>query len=375
MSGDGRRFGRRPGHVVVVGASIAGISAVDALRAEGFDGRIMLIGAEPHGPYARPPLSKGVLDGSLAPESTLLPVPEAGVELRTGVAATGLDQDRRVVTLDDGDRVHYDGLMIATGSRARRLEEGVTSGGPAAELVLRSLDDAVQLRDRLAGARSVVVVGGGFLGMEVASSARGLGLDVTVIDLRPPLVAVLGPFLAGLFARAAQERGVRIVVGHAKVRLLRDGDRTIGAEVDGRRVEADVVVTAVGDRPNVEWLAGSGIATVGGVTVDDRCRANGDVVAAGDVAAIRAGASTRRMPFWSNAIAQAQCAAKALLRGGDPVLLAGSVTGPPGERSALLHWVDGDHRAAAAVNHKVSQAKLRRLAAELPAGEPLHRSS
>jgi 3-phenylpropionate/trans-cinnamate dioxygenase ferredoxin reductase subunit len=365
---------------VVVGGSLAGVTAVDALRCRGFDGHITLIGDEPYGAYSRPPLSKGVLAGLEPADSVMLPPPPAGVDVRVRTRAAGLDLQRRVVRLADGEEVPYDRLVIATGARARTL------GGPAPATVLRDLDDALALRDRLRDATDVLILGGGFLGMEIASTAVRLGLSVTVVDLRLPLVGVLGPWLAGIFTHAARRAGVRIVVSPGGARPLEAGTVELR---DGTRLSADVVVTAVGDRPNVEWLAGSGLALRGGVVVDARCRVSPEIVAAGDVAAFPDGGRLRRMPHWDAAMAQAKAAADALLLGeaaaayrpepyywtdafGLAVKIAGPlpVEGPPTsvegsleQGSALLRWDRDPQATAVAVNYHLSVAKLRRLTA------------
>jgi 3-phenylpropionate/trans-cinnamate dioxygenase ferredoxin reductase component len=354
-----------PRHAVVVGASIAGVTAVDALRQRGFDGRITLVGDEPHRAYSRPALSKSVLTGA---GSVLLPPVGPDVEVLAGTRATGLDAAGRRILLDGAGRLPYDLLVIATGARARRFAD---DGG---EVVLRGLDDALALRDRLAAARTVLVLGGGFLGMEVASAACDLGRAVTVVDVRPPLAA-LGPWLAGRFTDAARARGVRLVTAPEGVRRLDDSTAELGS---GARLEADLVVTAIGDRPNVEWLAGSGIPVRDGVVVDTRCRVNDRVVAAGDVAVV---GRLRRTPHWDAALCQARAAVDALLLGDaatpyrpDPYYwteafgltakIAGPlpVAGPPSpvEGSALLRWPEGP--TVAAINHRISVGKLRRLA-------------
>ncbi|MGW0578502.1 NAD(P)/FAD-dependent oxidoreductase [Streptomyces sp. NPDC002920] len=372
----------RTARAVVVGGSLAGVTAVDELRRQGWDGAITLVGDEPRAAYARPPLSKGVLKGTEDAASVLLPEigADGGVEVRTGTRATGLDLDARRVRVEGGEEVPYDKLVIATGARARTL------GGPG-ERVLRTLDDALRLRTEFGRARSLLVIGGGFLGMEIASSAAGLGLEVTVVDLRAPFVSTLGPFLAGLFGRAAHERGVRTVVAADGVT-----PRPYGAElVDGSRLEADLVVTAVGCRANTEWLEGSGLTVLGGVVVDERCRAAvPDVVAVGDVAAFPTGDGRfRRTPHWDSAIGQARAGVAALLHGdraqpytpqpyfwteafglavklagalpaaGEPTVLKGSVA----ELSALLRWDHPARPVAAALNHRIPVGRLRALAA------------
>ncbi|MFG2129287.1 FAD-dependent oxidoreductase [Streptomyces sp. NPDC048751] len=175
---------------VVVGGSLAGATAVDELRAQGWDGSITLVGDEPRPAYARPPLSKGVLKDTEAADSVLLPA-TGEAEVLLGVTATGLDLDARRVRVTDGGShpydLAYDKLVIATGARARPL-------GHPGERVLRTLDDALRLRTELARAESLLVLGGGFLGMEIASAGTELGLSVTVVDVRQPLVSSLGPY-------------------------------------------------------------------------------------------------------------------------------------------------------------------------------------
>ncbi|MEU6352327.1 FAD-dependent oxidoreductase [Streptomyces sp. NPDC047072] len=364
---------------VVVGGSLAGVTAVDELRRQGWDGAITLVGDEGQAAYARPPLSKGVLKGTDDAESVALPRLGADIEVLTGARATRLDPDARLVHVEGGTELPYDKLVIATGARARTLGEH--------GLVLRTLDDALRLRAQLAVSRSVLVIGGGFLGMEIASVAAGLGLDVTVVDVRAPFVTTLGPFLAGLFERATREHGVRTVVCPDGVTPTAYGARL----ADGSRLEADLVVTAVGCRPNSEWLHGSGLTLLGGVVVDERCRAGSpDIVAVGDVAALPTGDGRfRRTPHWDAAIGQARAGVAALLHGdaapqytprpyfwteafGLAVKLAGTLpaTGEPtvlkgslADRSALLRWDHPDRPVAAALNHRIPVGRLRALAA------------
>ncbi|WP_330350373.1 NAD(P)/FAD-dependent oxidoreductase [Streptomyces sp. NBC_00582] len=369
--------------IAVVGGSIAALTAAQSLRAEGFLGQVTVLSDEPHQPYSRVPLSKGVLAGRESAKSALLPAPGEDIEFHAGARAVRLDVRGRAVTLADGTRVPYDGLVVATGARARRL-----TGGD--DLVVRTLDDAVALGSRLAAARSAIVLGGGFLGMEVATTCRALGMEVTVVDLVPPLLRLLGPWLADLAVAAARDHGIR-------VRVAPDG-LTV---VDGHRVrcgesvlEADVVVCAVGDVPNTDWLRDSGLPldAGGGLVADACCRVAPGVVAAGDVVS-REG---RRTPHWTNAVEQGRAAAASLLRGvsarpyrpdpyfwteqsgldikisgelpltGTPEVLAGSVA----ERSALLRWRHGDGTATAvAVNHRLPVVKLKRLGGGVPAAE------
>lgn len=191
--------------VVVVGNGIAGLTAADTLREAGFDGELTIVGDEPHPAYSRPALSKALLlDGDDMASYALAPTSHGATEL-LGVRATGLHLDRRLVTLDDGTALPYDRVVLATGSRARRL-----SGLPE-ELTLRGLDDALSLRSRLAGRPSVIVVGGGPLGMEIASGCLAAGSRVTLVSQGVPLIVQLGSYLAGVFVKAALERGLTIV--------------------------------------------------------------------------------------------------------------------------------------------------------------------
>lgn len=367
--------------VVVVGAGPAGAAAADALRGRGFDGTITMIGDEPYPPYARPALSKGVLAGRDPATSVLLPG-GPDVDLRLGTRVTALDLAARRLRTAGGEPIPFDGLVVATGSRARRLDDGFD------ETVLRTLDDALRLRAELRAAGSLVVLGGGLLGMEVASVARDLGVAVTVVDLRPPLVAALGAWPAALLTRAARDRGVRVAVSPGGVRRLA---ADVVELADGSRLAADLVVTAIGDRPDVGWLAGSGLASrprAGGLVVDSRCRAAAGVVGAGDVAVFPGlpGGARGRSPFWENARAQAQAAAHALLHGDDappyrpepyhwteafgialkvagPLPVAGPprvLRGSPETGSALLRW-DGTGTAMA-VNLRLPVARLRSVA-------------
>ncbi|CAI9410557.1 NAD(P)/FAD-dependent oxidoreductase [Nocardioides sp. T2.26MG-1] len=333
--------------VVVVGNGIAGLTAADTLRAEGYDGELVLVGDEPHPAYSRPALSKALLRDADDLTSHVLPPAGHGASELLGVRAVGLDADRRLVELDDGERLPYDGLVIASGCRPRRL-------GIAGERTLRSLDDALALRALVATRPSVLVVGGGPLGMEVASSCLAAGCAVTLTNLGPPLVDQLGPHLSTFVVDAALARGLRIL------------------PADAPRPPADVVITAVGDVSNTEWLG-----LDGAVPVDARGRWRPGIVAAGDVAAFPSG----RTPLWTSAIEQSRVAAAALLHGdaapayvprpyfwteqfGLSIKAAGSLPahGEPtvvdGEGDAvLLQWPG----AAVAVNYRIPVPRLRRL--------------
>jgi NADPH-dependent 2,4-dienoyl-CoA reductase/sulfur reductase-like enzyme len=280
--------------VVIVGASVAGSAAAEALRAHGFAGRIVLLGAEPHLPYDRPPLSKQVLTGARQPDDlTLLSAGQlAGLEVEPllGHAAVGLRPGR--VELADGREVRFDRLIIATGLSPRRL-----AGQPddPRVLSLRDLGDAIALRDRLGASASLLVIGGGFIGAEVAASARQLGLDVTIAEADPaPMGRVLGERVGALCARLHEENGVTVRAG-AAVRSLRCSPGKVTAELaDGERLAADMAVVGLGAAPNTGWLSdvrfsGGGPVNgslTSGLACDDSGAVRGldGVFAVGDVA-------------------------------------------------------------------------------------------
>ncbi len=270
--------------VAIVGGSLAGLGAARALRDQQFDGRIVVVGAEDRLPYDRPPLSKDFLAGEVGLEDlALTTADDDGLDLdwRLGVPAARLDRAAAAVVLASGEEIGADGVVVATGARARPF--------PVAQLggvhTLRTVDDALALRDELRAGARLVVIGAGFIGAEVASTARALGVDVTVIEATPaPLAGVLGPDLGAVCAGLHGEHGVRLICGVGVTRLLGDG-RVRGVELaDGRVEPADAVVVGIGALPNVEWLAGSGVAVgPGGVRTDAAGATNiAQVVAAGD---------------------------------------------------------------------------------------------
>ncbi|MHB1468534.1 MAG: NAD(P)/FAD-dependent oxidoreductase [Solirubrobacteraceae bacterium] len=305
--------------IVVVGASLAGLRAGEALRAEGFDGELTMLGAEPHLPYNRPPLSKELLAGEVERSAVDLLAPdELRAQWRLGVAARRLDLRSRRIELDDESHVEFDGLVIATGVRPRMLPR--SAGAPRRGVfALRTIDDSVRLAAALRSAGSVAVVGAGFIGCEVAATARALGRDVTLIDvapapLEPRLGAALGDWLAGLH----RERGVRLALG-SPVEALEGQERLVAVRLaDGRRIDADLAVVGLGTEACTEWLAGSGIALSDGVLCDETLAAVGveGVVAAGDVARWPyAGGAPVRVEHWSNAVDHGFAAARTLLHG------------------------------------------------------------
>ncbi|MCK2237385.1 MULTISPECIES: FAD-dependent oxidoreductase [unclassified Crossiella] len=309
--------------VVVVGASAAGLTTVEALRRGGYEGKVTLVGAEPHLPYDRPPLSKQVLAGDWAPERARLRAEDhldgLDVELVLGNAATSLDPARARVGLADGAGLDYDGLVIATGVAARTLP---SAEGLAGVHVLRTLDDALALRaDLLTGPR-VVVVGAGLIGCEVAATARKLGAEVTIVEpLEAPMVRVLGARIGGLISQVHADHGVPVRTGVGVASLAGSMGRVTAVLLeDGTKLPADVVVLGIGANPAVGWLQGSGLTiSAAGVECDATCQAAPGVYAAGDVASwthLGLGAQLR-LEHRTNATEQGIAVAKNLLAGPD----------------------------------------------------------
>jgi NADPH-dependent 2,4-dienoyl-CoA reductase/sulfur reductase-like enzyme len=304
----------------VVGASLAGLRAVETLREHGYDGRLVLVGAEPSLPYDRPPLSKQVLAGDWSPDQIVLrpadSYPSLALDMRLGRRATGLDLDTRAVVLDDGERIDFDGLVIATGCRPRLLP-----GTPdvAGLHVLRTLDDALAIRDALETTSRVVVVGAGFIGSEVAATCRMRGLDVTLLEALPiPLAKALGEEMGAACAELHRDNGVDIRVGVAVEGLDGHGRVERVRLSDGGKVDADLVVIGVGVAPETAWLEGSGLVLRDGVVCDASCFASAPgVVAAGDVARWHNPlfGVDMRVEHWTNAAEQGVAAARALLAG------------------------------------------------------------
>ncbi|MFE4057648.1 NAD(P)/FAD-dependent oxidoreductase [Streptomyces sp. NPDC059096] len=309
--------------VAVIGGSLSGLHAVRALRDQGYDGRITVIGEESHPPYDRPPLSKRFLteEKEPAPEGLLEPEDESALDVEwiLGERATRLDPRRGEVTLAGGRRVLADGFVLATGAAARTLP-GATGRPPNGVHTLRTLDDARALRAELhAGPRRVVVIGAGFIGAEVASSCRGLGHDVTVVEAaRMPLLPQLGAEMAAALAALHTLRGTRLLCG-AGVVALRGRTRVESVELaDGSTLPAEVVVVGVGVTPRTDWLAGSGLAVDDGVLCDAGCAtAAPHVVAVGDVARIHRPelGGHVRAEHWTSAVEQPAVAVRNLLAG------------------------------------------------------------
>jgi len=307
--------------VVVVGASLAAVHAVETLREHGHVGEIELVGAEDVLPYDRPPLSKEALREGVDPDAVQLHEPgwydDLGVRLRLGQAAAHLDSRAREVVLADGARVSYDGLVIATGSRARAVSPAAGEHESECIRSLRTLADAQALRHELTRAKSLVVIGGGFIGLEVAATAREMGLDVAVVELAPvPLTRVLGDQVGHWFRHHHQAQGVEMHCGVAVDEIeCSPGNNKVRLQ-DGTVLSGELVVAGVGASPATEWLVDSGVDIGDGVHCDASLRTSvPDVVAAGDVASWYNPLfdETMRVQQWNNALTQGRHAAATLL--------------------------------------------------------------
>lgn len=315
--------------VAIVGASLAGVQAAQALRRKEFDGRISIVGAEPHLPYDRPPLSKSFLTDDEVDEDKLRLRPvvdpdQLGVDWHLGSPATALRRpegsaagdDGFEIELGDGSTVTADGLIVATGARARALPGTDDIDGVH---VLRTLDDARALRATLAAEpTSVVVVGFGFIGAEVASSARTRGHAVTIVEAaESPMSRVVDPEAGAEIAQLHRDHGVDVRLGVGVDGFDTDGGRLVGVRLaDGTTVEATAAVIGIGVAPNTEWLDGAGLTIDDGVVADDTCLAAPGIVVAGDVARWpnrRFGDRSTRVEQWDNAVEMGAYAATRLL--------------------------------------------------------------
>ncbi|MFI9834733.1 NAD(P)/FAD-dependent oxidoreductase [Streptomyces sp. NPDC051913] len=278
---------RAPAHVLVVGASASGLTTAEALRRKGYEGRITVLGDEPHAPYDRPPLSKQVLSGAWEPDRAALRTQDMldalDAEFVLGDPAVSLDTATRTVRTGSGRELRADAVVIATGVRPRTLpgQEGLSGVH-----VLRTVDDSLTLRKELLGASRVVVVGEGVLGSEIAATARTLGLDVTLTGpLAAPMALQVGPLVSGALGELHTERGVRLRLGSGVEGFTSEAGRVTGVRLtSGEELPADVVVVAIGAVPTTAWLADSGLELDNGVVCDSRCRAEEGIYAVGDVA-------------------------------------------------------------------------------------------
>ena len=315
---------------VVVGDGLAGASAAGTLREEGFEGRVLLIGSEPHLPYERPPLSKGYLAGKASLDDAFVHPVEfydtRDIELRLGAAATGLDLDARTVTVDH-ETIGFDRLLLATGSRARRLPPADRSGATVA--YLRTIEDSDRIKAGLRPGRRVVIVGGGWIGLEVAAAARTAGCDVVVIEpLAEPLLRVLGPTVGRIFAALHRSHGVELRTSTNLVEIhsrpvmgsVADGVPAVLQLDDGSAVQADLLVVGIGAIPNTDLAEAAGLKVDDGVLADEYLRtSHPDVFVAGDLANAlhpRLGRHLR-VEHWDNAKAQGTTAARNMLDAGE----------------------------------------------------------
>ncbi len=314
-----------PAVVAIVGASAAGVSAASTLRAEGYDGRVVLLGEEDAAPYDRPLLSKGYLTGT-STESDLLLRPEAfwtdrDIDLRVGSRVVALDPGERSLRLQDGSTLRADAVILATGGRSRQLPV------PGAELRgvfgLRTRADSDALRERAASAERAVVVGMGFIGAEVAATLRAQGLAVTIVEpLSTPLERVLGEDVGAVVGELHAAHGVEMIFGDGVVGFDgRDGEVAEVATTSGRRLPADLVVVGVGMIPDTSLVAGTAVAVDNGILVDARARTTvPNVYAAGDVANHDHPFYGRRLrtEHWTHAVDHGAVAARSVLGRGEP---------------------------------------------------------
>ncbi|QBI55755.1 NAD(P)/FAD-dependent oxidoreductase [Streptomonospora litoralis] len=320
----GTTEGRQMGgirEIAIAGAGMAGLHAAESLREAGFEGRVTMIGDEGHRPYSRPPLSKEFLTGKGAPASVELRDDAAfealDLDLRLGRRAQRLRPAERAIELDDGSAVAADGVVVATGARARRPDTALDGVH-----VLRSVEDAEAVHEAFKTEERVVVVGAGFIGAEVASSARSAGLEVTLLEAAPtPLTRVIDPRVGGVFTELHRDNGVDLRLGVGVTGFEGRGRVERVRLSDGDTLDASLVVAGLGALPNTEWLEGSGVGLAegtGGVLCDEYCRtAVPGVYAAGDIAAWphpRYG-GLMRLEHWTNAGEQADTAVRNLLAG------------------------------------------------------------
>jgi 3-phenylpropionate/trans-cinnamate dioxygenase ferredoxin reductase subunit len=307
-------------NIVIVGAGLAGANAAEELRNQGYTGDVTMVGAEPHPPYERPPLSKGLLLGTAEPDSALVHpaqwYADHDVELVTGSPVSELDLDTGHVVLGER-RLPYDRLLLATGAQPRRLPLADRSGADV--VYLRTLDDALALKDRLA--ERLLIIGAGWIGLEVAAAARAAGGAVTVVETAPlPLANVLGPELAPVFAGLHREHGVDLRFDTGVAAIEHTGDRTSVTLSDGTELSPDLILVGIGAEPDDRLAAAAGLATDHGVLVDAELRA-GDphVFAAGDVANHDHPLHGRlRVEHWDTAIHQGRHAARSMLGHDEP---------------------------------------------------------
>jgi 3-phenylpropionate/trans-cinnamate dioxygenase ferredoxin reductase component len=302
------------GGIVIAGGGLTAQRAAETLRRGGYDGRLRMICAERHRPYDRPPLSKEVLAG--VENASFRPAAwyeQHGVELELGVAAAGLDCRQRAVSLADGRELRYERLLIATGSRPRRL---ALLDGFANVHTLRTLDDARALRTAIVDGGRLVIVGAGFIGQEVAAAAARAGVQATIVEAAAaPLQALLGTEVGSWFAKLHRSHGVEVILCTEIVAAHGTHDVEALMLRDGRRLACDHVVVGIGVDPDLAWLAGSGLDPAGVAVDADGRTAAPDVFAAGDAAATYDPVLRRHVPggHWESAVRQGVAAARAML--------------------------------------------------------------
>lgn len=372
-------------HIVIVGGGLAGAKTAQGLRDQGYAGPLTLIAAEPHLPYERPPLSKDYLMGKSSFHDALaLPgqwYADHGVDLRLEVQATSLDAAGHLLGLDDGTNINYGKLVLATGSIPRRL--GIPGADASGVHYLRTREDSDAIRATFGSGRHLAIIGGGWIGLEVAAAARMVGTDVTVIEMAElPLLGVLGEQIAPVFADLHRDHGVDLRLGAQVEEISVRGERATGVRLaDGTHIETDAIVVGIGVRPDVDLATLAGLATDDGVLVDAQLRTSDpDVFAVGDIANHDHPVLGHRVrvEHWANALNQPAAAAAALLGGTEPytalpyfytdqydlgmeyighatpgsyeqVVVRGDLEG----REFVAFWLDGDRRIKAAMNVNV----------------------
>lgn len=370
---------------VIVGGGLAGAKAAEALREQGYEGRLTLIGAERHLPYERPPLSKGYLAGNDARESFDVHdrdwYADNHVELLLGTAASAIDTAAHTVTLTDGRSIGYDKLLLATGSRPRMLH--LAGSGASGVHTLRNVEDSELIGAAIKAGKSLAIIGGGWIGMEIAANARSAGCAVTVVETGElPLHAVLGPELARTFLDLHQQHGVEFKLNAQVTEITtKDAQATGLALEDGTRIEAELVIVGVGAAPNTEIATAAGLAADNGVLVDEALQSSDpDIVVAGDIANQQHPVLGRRIrvEHWANALNQPTAAAATMLGTPTPYTelpyfysdqydLGMEYVGyaPPGSyarvvtrgdvagREFVAFWLDGDDKVLAGMNVNV----------------------
>ena len=366
---------------VIIGGGLAGAKGAEALRSKGFDGQVVLFGAEERLPYERPPLSKEFMAGKKTVEEfTVQPqswYAEHDVDLKLGTEVTTLDRTAHMVAFNSGDHEHYDKLLLATGSRSRKPP--IPGSDADGVYYLRTVDDATELLAQFTEGRRLAIIGAGWIGLEVAASARGLGADVTVVETAAlPLQASLGKEAGEVFVELHRDHGVDLRLGTTVDEITTADHKATGLRLgDGSTVEADAVLVAVGAEPNVEFAERSGLVIAdGGVAVDESLKASDDdIFAVGDIAAAEHPlfGVPIRTEHWANALKQPAVAADGMLGapgtydelpyfftdqfdlgmeyvGYAPQYQMAITRGDLGTREFTMFWLDGGHRVLAGMN-------------------------